>query len=204
MKNVSYLKLIILLLLIFSLPLSCAKPKAKDQAQGSPGKDGTNGMTTLVRTLSADPSVCAAGGTIFNSGLDLNYNNVLDAIEVTQVSIVCNGQAAPISQFTPSLPIAPCGPNSSNFKEVLLGLSGGGILAEFTGNPSNAGTVRNALIPDGNYSDTDDSACNFVVATASNNDRIITWSGSSANGSGPYNPGSAYYTAQTMTWTVSY
>lgn len=203
-NNLTYLQFVVLLLSVVSIPSGCAKPTEKGSTQGATGSQGSNGHTSLISAQSASVSLCVNGGTIYNSGVDLNDNGILDGSEVTQNSIVCNGQNAPVSQFTPSIPITPCGANSSNFKEVLLGLTGGGVLSEFTGNASNAASVRNSLLPDGNYSDTDDSACNFTVATASNGDRTITWNGSSANGSGPFNPGQASYVSATMIWTVEY
>lgn len=170
--------------------------------QGLAGADGSNGLNSIIDTINAPVNVCPNEGFIFTSGLDKNGNGVLDTSEVTSSAVICNG--APVSQFTPTQPISPCGPNSSQYKEVLLGLAGGQLLSEFTGNTSNAGSVRNTLLSDGNYSDTDDSACNFSVTTDSSGNRLITWDGSSSNGSGPYNPGQAIYTAYMSTWTINY
>lgn len=116
-----------------------------------------------------------------------------------------NGTNAVLPQYTPVIAITPCGASSSSYKEVLLGLQGGYILSEFTGNASNAATVRNTLVPDGSYYDTDDSQCYFSVSTASNGNRSVSWNGTSANQSGtPYHAGSASYNASTGQWSVTY
>lgn len=198
-------------ILIISLTVfACGKLSNNKENQASPGASGTQGtpgeagLTTLLSIIQADPNVCSSGGYIFSSGLDTSRNGILELQETTSVAIVCNGNTPALPQYTPSLPISPCGLNSSSYKEVLLGLTGGGILAEFTGNNSNAGTVRNTLIPDGSYTNTDDSQCLFSVATDVAGNRTIVWTGQSANSSGPYHPGSATYTALTKVWNITY
>lgn len=85
------------------------------------------------------------------------------------------GSPAPASSFTPVKVVTPCGPNSSTYKEVLLVLADGSILASFSEN-ANGKNTRLALIPDGSYVDTDSSACSFTVTTVGHT-RYITWSG---------------------------
>ena len=173
------------------------------------GKDGHN---ALIEMVANDPH-CPAGGDMILSGLDMNNNGVLDCTEVQYSADICNGVAgatgavgptgpvgqtgaagvnANVSPFLPVAAISPCGVNSSSYKEVLLGLANGDIYAEFTGGSSTS-DVRNAFIPDGNYQDTDSSACNFSVTTSPDGDRSISWNGGSAN-----------YTAATLSWNVSY
>ncbi len=174
--------------------------------QGPTGASGSNGHSALLSQVAADSSACSNGGTVLNAGTDLNDNGVLDASEITSVAVLCNGTngtSPGLPQFMPVVAIQPCGASSSSYKEVLLGLYGGSILSEFTGGSATT-TIRNTLLPDGSYFDTDSSQCNFSVSTASNGDRTVSWNGSSSNGSGPYHAGSATYTASTLTWSVTY
>lgn len=151
--------------------------------QGAPGSNGVNGHNVAFNQISADASTCTAGGSIINMGVDINDNGLLDPLEITQVAVVCNGingiTPSP-SQFMPVAVIMPCGPASSSYKEVLLGLYGGQILSEFSGS-GGVNTVRNTLLPDGSYYDTDDSKCHFNVATSGNGDRIVSWNGGNAS-----------------------
>lgn len=124
-------------------------------SNGTNGTNGTNGHSAAIKTTAADHTACSNGGSVISLGDDLNNNGVLDASEVTNAVVVCNGsngspghdgtnglngtngtngtngRDAPIAQFQPVLPITPCGANSSQYKEVLLALSGGQILSEF-------------------------------------------------------------------------
>ncbi len=54
--------------------------------------NGTNGLNTLAQA-NAEPAGlnCASGGSKTNTGLDTNVNSVLDALEVTSTTYVCNG-----------------------------------------------------------------------------------------------------------------
>lgn len=59
-----------------------------------PGKDGSNGKNSLVRTEAEPPGAnCPAGGVAVRVGLDANGNGVLDDGEVSATSYVCNGVA---------------------------------------------------------------------------------------------------------------
>lgn len=171
---------------------------------GVTGSTGQNGYNAAFSETSADHTACPSGGTIINMGIDINRDGILQSNEILQVTIVCNGQNAPPTQLTPVASIMPCGPNSSSYKEVLLGLEDGTILSEFTGNASNAATVRNTLVPDGSYYDTDDSECYFTIQTSQGN-RSVIWNGTSANHNGvPYHAGQANYSIATQNWTVTY
>lgn len=180
---------------------------------GAIGPSGSNGHSSLIVSDAVSNSVCTTGGYIFTTGLDLNDDNTLSITEITSSSIVCNGLRgsdgnvgvsgpmgpsgpsgtnANVSAFLPVAAIQPCGPSSSSYKEVLLGMSGGYLFAEFTGGSSTS-DVRNVFIPDGSYTDTDSSHCQFSVVTSSNGNRTVSWSG-----------GSAVYTKTTLSWTVTY
>lgn len=181
-------------------------PPGPQGPTGPQGYPGPNGHSALFSQVSADSTACANGGTVIGMGIDGNDDTVLAPSEIVQVAIICNGlngNSPNLPAFTPVAAIMPCGPTSSPFKEVLLGLLGGAILSEFSGN-GNANTVRNTLIPDGNYYNTDNSQCNFSVLTDGSGNRVVSWDGSSHNSSGPYQPGHADYNASSLTWTVVY
>lgn len=168
-------------------------------SNGTNGVAGTNGHTALIYT-STFTSICGtAGGYSVFLGTDLNDDGVLQNSEITSTAQLCNGAQGQAPQFTPVAVIEPCGHSSSAYKEALLGLQGGAVYGSFSAN-SSALTVRNTLIPDGSYYDTDDSECNFSVSTDSSGNRTVTWDGSSQTGT-LYPAGSATYTACTQTWT---
>lgn len=173
-------------------------------AQGAPGTNGAagaNGHSALLVSHPNDTQCGIAGGTLLLGGVDLNDDGILENNEVTVSADICNGAQGPQGtqgasgsspQYSPVIVINPCGPNSSSYKEALLGLSGGGVFGSFTAS-SNALTVRNTLLPDGSYYDTDDSECYFSVSTSSGDDRTVSWNGSTANGTGPFGAGYASY-----------
>lgn len=167
-------------------------------------------------------------GFVFTLGVDLNDNGFLDNNEIQQIAIVCNGvngtQGAPgiagqngsngtngtngvqgipgVSPlYSPVIIIQPCGGASSPYKEVLLGLSGGSILSEFSGS-SNALTVRNTLLPDGGYEDTDDSFCTFSVSTDGNGNRTISWNSQTTSNGYHAAAGRIVFTSSTSSWAV--
>jgi hypothetical protein len=188
---------------------------------GSNGTNGTNGSNGYSGVISVTPTAtgCPNGGfTLLTATdtLDLGYPAIGDAN--FESALVCNGQDGAIGatgpqgpagpagaspEFTPVIVVNPCGPTSSAWKEALLGLSGGGLFGSFTEN-SSALTVRNTLLPDGSYYDTDDSECYFSVSTDSSGDRLASWNGSTANGSGPWGAGDATYTASNEAWSETY
>lgn len=205
-----------------------AGTKGDTGTQGPGGANGANGHSAIFTQTYADATICTHSdpdtlghyGTVLKAGVDLNDNNVMESGEVKAVATICNakngtngsngtngtnGHDAITSPFTPVVNIEPCGHSSSNYKEVLLGLSGGSVLGEFTGNASDAASVRNTLIPNGSYYDTDDSQCNFSVVNGPNaGDRVVIWDGSSAHGypAGHFSAGSAVYTASTQQWVL--
>lgn len=60
---------------------------------GSNGSAGTNGHSIAFKELTADRTLCPAGGTALNLGLDVNNDNILQDSETTGVVITCNGVA---------------------------------------------------------------------------------------------------------------
>ncbi len=168
---------------------------------------------TQASCPSSSPDFDGNYGQMIYAGQDMNDNGLLDPSERGNSYKLCNGaqgitgtsgtpgQDAPQSIYMPVAVIQPCGSVSSTYKEVLLGLAGGDLLSEFTGG-SSTDQVRNTLIPDGSYYNTDSSQCNFTISTLSNSNRLVTWDGSTHNGSGPYSSGSATYTALTQSWAI--
>lgn len=59
--------------------------------------NGANGFNSLVKqTPDNSAAGCGAkGGILFQSGLDTDRDNVLDAVEVTQTGYICNGFTGP-------------------------------------------------------------------------------------------------------------
>lgn len=181
-------------------------PNGTNGATGPTGASGTSGRSIVFQTVSVSPgSTCSAGGQTILIANDDAGTGVWTVSDSNQQSVtLCNGSNAELPSFTPSLAITPCGPRSSAYKEALLGLTGGGVYAEIITNLSNPGTIRNALLPDGSYYDTDDSECNFTISTDVSENRSITWDGSSADGAGPFSPGAAAYSVFSLTWSASY
>lgn len=162
---------------------------------GAPGLNGSNGHSAVTSMITASASECPTGGSIIAVGVDLNDNGVLDAgDEDIQTAVICNGlngingtngtngsngtngiNGTNGTSLSPVSYVTPCGPNSSPYKEILLVLSNGSILASFSDTQSGYNT-RLALIPDGTYMDTDSSGCIFTVAT-NGNTRSINWNG---------------------------
>ena len=71
-----------------------------------------DGLNSLIETQPASSGQCLYGGFVFKSGLDDNRNNVLEALEVDQTRVVCNG--APgfntlVSQSYLPIPSTDCG-----------------------------------------------------------------------------------------------
>src|ERR1700730_1243759 len=88
------------------------------------------------------------------------------------------GQNAPDSQYSISQLVYPCGIDSSAYKEVLLVLANGDVLATFS-LTINGQDTRLTIIPDGTYEDSDESGCVFTISTT-NTGRYINWNGGSA------------------------
>lgn len=166
----------------------------RDGAVGAAGPAGSNGHGLVFQTTAAPGSTCPAGGKIIMMATDTNDNGQFEVADSDHQSItLCNGEngtngadgaAAPVPAYSPVEPIMPCG-NTVAYKEVLLRLSNGQVLASFSENVQGLMT-RLTLIPDGSYMDTDNSQCTFTLST-SGSTRSISWFGS-VQKSWPYNP----------------
>ena len=57
------------------------------------GQDGLNSLIAMQSFL--NNSSCPAGGLAIKTGLDINRNNILDSLEITETKFLCNGQSSP-------------------------------------------------------------------------------------------------------------
>ena len=149
--------------------------------QGVSGPTGADGHSIVSGIVSANTEQCSNGGSVLLFATDVNDNGVIDNEDTgIQSSIICNGvngQDGVTPKFTPVAPIAACG-NLVPFKEQLLCLSGGQVLASFSDNISGLNT-RFAFLSDGNYMNSDGSGCQFSVQIQSDSSTLVSWSGGS-------------------------
>lgn len=153
----------------------------KDGETGAAGLAGSNGHSIVFTALAADTAICPAGGVTTLMALDIHDTGAYSSLDPNQYAMtICNGengqdgQNAALSAYTPVDVIMPCG-NNAAYKEILLRLFNGQLLASFSDDASGKNT-RLSLLPDGSYVDTDSSQCTFTVST-SGHTRSISWSG---------------------------
>lgn len=153
--------------------------------------NGQNGTSVVFTTAAASAQECPTGGNVLLMASDTLGTGVWDPTDANQQSMmICNGvqgQAGPPSPFSPIYPITPCGANSSPWKEVLLCLEDGSILADFSEDMQGEET-RLAFIPPGSYEDTDNSGCYFNVASDGNGGNTVSW-GAGSNQYATWNAG---------------
>lgn len=146
--------------------------------QGAAGPAGQDGHSMQFEISPASTAVCPAGGSILVMALDVQNRGSYSSSDPNQQSLViCNGQqgaAATASAYSAAEVIMPCG-NSVSYKEVLLRLANGQVLAAFSDNISGLNT-RLSLIPDGTYMNSDGSQCVFSLSTQGQT-RSISWGG---------------------------
>ena len=132
---------------------------------------------------------CPAGGKVYEVYIDNDTSNSFTEGErIISSQSVCNGSNgangqngqngnhAPVSPLTPVELIFPCG-NTAAYKEVLLRLQNGQVLASFSDNAAGSMT-RLTILPDGDYMNTDNTGCNFNLSTSSDGHiRSISWMG---------------------------
>lgn len=155
---------------------------------GAAGPPGSNGHGVVFQVSPAPVEVCSSGGSVIVMALDIFDLGVYSPADPGQQSLaVCNGHDgsnghdgadAPPSAYTPLEVIMPCG-NSVAYKEVLLRLYNGQVLAAFSENVSGLNT-RLSFLPDGTFMNTDGSNCVFSLAT-SEGTRSISWAGQVQN-----------------------
>jgi hypothetical protein len=151
-----------------------AGPSGRD---GDSGQPGSNGHSVVFELIPASTQACPAGGTTIILALDINDTGAYDPqLPNQQSTSICNGQDAPTSAYMPVQVITPCG-KTVPYKEVLLRLENGEVLASFSETSAGLNT-RLALLPDGAYVDTDQSSCVFTLASsADGKTRSISWAG---------------------------
>lgn len=156
---------------------------------GAAGNNGSDGTSTTFSLVSDSGTNCPTGG----------YDLTLTDGSGSQTIYVCNGAigatgaagasgAAGLDGVSGSnggtvtfdlvQAIEPCGAASSPWKETLLGLQGGQILSDFSETASGQNT-RLAFMPNGSYTDTDESGCTFSVSGDNSTWSTITWSAGS-------------------------
>jgi len=164
-----------------------------DGRQGTTGDTGADGKRLVFQVTAASSDMCPTGGKIILMGSDENDSGTLDVGDTNQQSLtLCNGANgqngedgedgvdgedgadAVLPAYTPVAPIFPCG-NTAAFKEVLLRLQSGQVLASFS-DTAQGSMTRLTLIPDGRYMTTDNTSCIFNLSTAGST-RSISWSG---------------------------
>lgn len=147
-------------------------------ATGAGGPAGANGHNAVFSIVSANTQICPNGGSVIMMALDVNDQGIYTTLLPNQQSAtICNGMngmAAPASPYQIADVIRPCGITVAN-KEVLLRLENGQILASVSDTVSGNNT-RLAFVNDGNYVNTDPSACSFSITTQGKT-RSVSWSG---------------------------
>lgn len=164
----------------------CDGPEGVAGAPGAGGAPGSDGLSVAFQVAFASTEQCSAGGTLVLMALDANHNGVVDSgdrdlssaaicngANGTNGSNGTNGTNAPVA-YSPVDIIVPCG-ESVAYREVLLRLGNGQVLASFSDNAQGAYT-RFVLLPDGSYQTTDHAACTFTLATAGAL-RSVSWGG---------------------------
>lgn len=157
----------LLLLIMIALVLSNCRPILNTYGgpQGIPGTPGINGHSALIRQDEAAENLCFNGGTVLNTGVDLNNNGLLELEEVMQTSVVCsgsNGSNGSPTPFTPTAIINPCGNAPGIYDEIFLKLANGMLIASFSDN-ANGKNTRFSVLYAGSYYTTDGDNCSFKV-----------------------------------------
>lgn len=157
-------------------------------ACGGPSDRASSHHSDLVTIYPTSIECIGSEGYTIVTAQDTNDDGIIDSGDINMQSYaVCNGTNgsngaagpagadAPPSAYTPVQAVEPCGAASSSYKEVLLVLASGDVLSSFSVSSSGQDT-RLTFLPDGNYTDTDESGCQFNIAT-SGVTRTISWDG---------------------------
>jgi len=158
--------------------------------------NGTNGLSCSTAQTASGAVITCANGTTANilngttgaagtqgiAGTSCTVTSVVGGSKIVcgnTESLVTNG-TSPTAAYNIVRAIEPCGHDSSPYKEVLLLLASGDILASFSDAQSGYNT-RLAFIPNGgNYSNTDSSGCSFSVG-GSGSGRTVSWGAGSSS-----------------------
>lgn len=205
---------------LISLSYVCNGTNGTNGANGSNGTNGSNGVNGVNGSngsngadgISSTFSVVADSGAHCSNG---GYDITLTDVYHSETDYVCNGTNGSNGQngqagtngtnganggtisFNLVQAIMPCGAASSPWKEVLLGLQGGQLLSSFSESASGTNT-RFSFIPNGTYSDTDSSGCQFTVTGDGSTVSDIHWNA----GSNGYSSWAAagYHWTQALGW----
>jgi len=172
-------------------------------SNGTNGTNGTNGVSTTFSIVTDNGTHCTNGGfdltltdsTHSETDYVCNGNNGANGQNGQAGTNGTNGSSGGTVSFSLVQAIEPCGANSSPWKETLLGLQGGQILASFSETVSGQNT-RFAFIPNGSYIDTDSSGCNFSVTGDGTTWSQINW-GSGSNVYSTWVAGGYHWTSAT-------
>src|SRR5688572_4289667 len=118
MTNTMTIKFNLLSLALIVLSF-CINGCKKEVINGTNGSNGSNGFNSLIKTSAELPGLnCATGGLKVDVGLDSNRNGILESIEITATSYICNSSpkslSATISQTGTNPPISTIINNSLN------------------------------------------------------------------------------------------
>jgi hypothetical protein len=90
--DIGFIRLMTSLALVLSLSGCLEGSDGKNGVNGSAGNDGRDASPVLLNTSSEPAGAnCPSGGHKVASGLDLNFNGLLDTAEVQTTSYVCHG-----------------------------------------------------------------------------------------------------------------
>ena len=87
---------------IDAIQITCGKNTSilYNGKDGIPGKAGEAGYSSLMNTCDPPAGSCPNGGIKFHTGLDLNFNHILDVSEIRDTKIVCEPNSAKLMMTT--------------------------------------------------------------------------------------------------------
>ncbi len=158
--------------------ISCSDGSFAQIYNGQDGKEGSSCTTSSIPTGANISCTDGTDMTILNgtNGQNCIITQLSNGVKIscgTQIAYIYNGQDAPVTAFSFVKEITPCGAASSPWKEVLLCMTNGNVLASFSDSASGLNT-RLSNITTGTYQDTDNSGCHFTV-TMDGNNTIVSW-----------------------------
>ncbi len=152
----------------------CDGVRGQNGEVGPSGPAGSNGHSMVFQTLAASSEQCGSqGGTVILMALDVDgLGTYQPHLPQATSATLCNGSTPAVASYTPVEAIQPCG-SGPGFREVLLRLSNGQVLASLSNN-AQGDMTRLAFLPDGNYMTTDSMSCRFSLSS-SGHVRSVSW-----------------------------
>lgn len=153
----------------------CDGVRGQNGELGPTGPAGSRGHSMVFQTVDASLQQCGTqGGKVILMALDVDDLGVYQPhLPQASAATLCNGHTPTLTSFTPIEAIQPCGAGPG-FREVLLRLSNGQVLASLSNNV-HGDMTRLAFLPDGSYLTTDSMSCRFSLST-SGEIRSVSWS----------------------------